>query len=98
MRRLLRVRAGAVEYNGEIASTGTIEDITDERAAQLALAEAERKYRSLFENSVTGMFRSHTDGRLLQANGALARILGYDDADSLLRGVVAHEPDLRQSG
>ncbi len=87
-RRLLRVRAGAVEYNGEIASTGTIEDITDERAAQLALAEAERKYRSLFENSVTGMFRSHTDGRLLQANGALARILGYDDADALLRGVV----------
>jgi len=87
-RRLLRVRAGAVAYNGEIASTGTIEDITDERAAQQALAEAERKYRSLFENSVTGMFRSHPDGRLMQANGALARILGYEDADSLMRGIT----------
>jgi diguanylate cyclase (GGDEF)-like protein/PAS domain S-box-containing protein len=87
-RRLLRVRAGAVEYNGEIASTGTIEDITDARAAQQALAEAERKYRSLFENSVTGMFRSHPDGRLLQANGALARILGYEDADALVGGIT----------
>ncbi len=87
-RRLLRVRAGAVEYNGEIASTGTIQDITDERAAQQALAEAERKYRSLFQNSVTGMFRSHPDGRLMQANDALARILGYDNADALMAGIT----------
>ncbi len=87
-RRLMRVRAGAVEYNGEIASTGTIQDITDDRAAQLALAEAERKYRSLFQNSVTGMFRSHPDGRLMQANDALARILGYDDAGDLIARVA----------
>ncbi len=87
-RCLLRIRASAVEYNGEIASTGTIQDVTDERAAQLALAEAERKYRSLFENSVTGMFRSHPDGRLMQANGALARILGYDDAASLMANIT----------
>jgi diguanylate cyclase (GGDEF)-like protein/PAS domain S-box-containing protein len=86
--RLMRVRAGAVEYNGEIASTGTLQDITDDRAAQLALAAAERKYRSLFKNSVTGMFQSHPDGRLMQANDALARILGYDSADALMTGVA----------
>ncbi|HEX3894662.1 MAG TPA: PAS domain S-box protein [Rudaea sp.] len=86
--RLMRVRAGAVEYNGEIASTGTLQDITDDRAAQLALAAAERKYRSLFKNSVTGMFQSHPDGGLIQANDALARILGYDSADALMSGVT----------
>jgi diguanylate cyclase (GGDEF)-like protein/PAS domain S-box-containing protein len=92
-RRLMRVRAGAVEYNGEIASTGTIQDITDDRAAQEALTEAERKYRSLFQNSVTGMFRSHPDGRLLQANDALARILGYDDGRDLIARIT-HMSDI----
>ncbi|MEP6483684.1 MAG: PAS domain S-box protein [Rudaea sp.] len=101
-RRLMRVRAGSVDYNGELASTGTIQDITDDRAAQQALAEAERKYRSLFENSVTGMFRSHPDGRLLQANDALARMLGYDDADELTArvshmGALYAEPGERSS-
>ena len=86
--RLMRVRAGAVEYNGEIASTGTLQDITDDRAAQLALAAAERKYRSLFKNSVTGMFQSHPNGRLMQSNDALARILGYETADALMTGVA----------
>ena len=100
-RRLMRVRASAVEYNGEIASTGTIQDVTDDRVAQLALAEAERKYRSLFKNSVTGMFQSHPDGRLMQANDALARILGYDNADALLAGIthmsqIYARPDERQ--
>ncbi len=87
VRRLIRIRASAVEFNGEIASTGTIQDITDDRRQQQAIADAERKYRALFQNSVTGMFQSHPDGRLLQANDALARILNYPDAAALLSGI-----------
>jgi len=33
------------------------------------------------------MFQSHPNGRLMQANDALARILGYDTADALMTGV-----------
>ena len=86
-RRLMRVRAAPVEIEGELAMTGTLSDVTDERAREQALRTAERNYRELFQHAVTGMFQSHPDGRLLQANDALARILGYADAESLKAGV-----------
>ena len=82
--RLMQVTSVAVDYEGRIASTGTIHDITDARLREEATAAAERKYRALFRNSVTGMFQSHPDGRLIEANEAIARMLGYADAADIL--------------
>jgi diguanylate cyclase (GGDEF)-like protein/PAS domain S-box-containing protein len=85
--RLMHVTSVAVDYEGRIASTGTIHDITDLRRRHDAISAAEHKYRSLFLNSVTGMFQSHPDGRLLEANDAIARMLGYTDAADILAHV-----------
>lgn len=82
--RLLHVQAGAVHYEGEVASIGTARDITEEQNQRDALEQAERTYRELFQNSVAGMFRSLPDGRIAAANDAFARILGYASADALL--------------
>lgn len=82
-RVLVEVRADAVQYQGDIASTGTIRDVTAERARQRALADAERQYRELFEDSPVGLFRSAPDGRLVEANPALARMLGFADVPAL---------------
>ena len=98
-RRLLHVHAGAVDFDGDIASSGTARDVTEEWRQRRALAEAERKYRELFQQSVTGMFQSRPDGRLLEANDALARIVGYADAATLkagishMREIYAHSDD-----
>ena len=86
-RRLMQVCSVAIDYEGGIASTGTMHDITDLRQRQEATAAAEQKYRSLFRNSVTGMFQSHPDGRLLEANDAIARMLGYADAADIIARV-----------
>jgi PAS domain S-box-containing protein len=40
--------------------------------------QAEKNYRSIFENAVEGIFQSTPDGRFLTVNPALANILGYD--------------------
>ena len=72
---------------------GSVVDITAHIEAESRLRESERKYRELFQNSVTGMFQSHPDGRLLQANDALARILGYASADTLKAG-IRHMTDI----
>jgi PAS domain S-box-containing protein len=48
------------------------------------LRQAEEKYRSIFENAVTGIFQSTPDGRYLSANPAMARILGYADPQDLI--------------
>ena len=52
-----------------------------------ALRSAEEKYRSLFENSIEGIFQTSPDGRYLSANPALARIYGYSSPDELINGI-----------
>lgn len=45
--------------------------------------EAERRYRSIFENAVEGMFQKTPDGQITAANPAMARILGYETPGEL---------------
>jgi diguanylate cyclase (GGDEF)-like protein/PAS domain S-box-containing protein len=77
------VHADAVQYKGDIASTGVLRDVTEERSHQLALENAERRYREIFERSPAGLFRTHLDGRILEVNPQLARLLGYDSPEQL---------------
>lgn len=52
-------------------------DITEQRRADVALKRAEEKYRSIFENSVEGIFQASPDAQYLSVNPALARMFGY---------------------
>ena len=63
------------------------EDITRRMRAEEERRQAEEKYRSIFENAVEGIFQSTVDGRLLTANPAMARMLGYDSAEELLEKI-----------
>jgi PAS domain S-box-containing protein len=53
-----------------------------------ATAQAEEKYRSIFENSVTGICQTTPDGRFLSANPGLARIYGYESVAALMANVT----------
>jgi PAS domain S-box-containing protein len=64
---------------------GTVQDVTEHKQAEDALGEAERKYRSIFENAVEGIFQTTADGRFISANPALARMLGFDSPEELIR-------------
>jgi diguanylate cyclase (GGDEF)-like protein/PAS domain S-box-containing protein len=77
------VCADAVVYEGELASSGVMRDVTEERAKQEALQAAERRYRELFESSPIGLFKSHPDGRLLEINPPLLQLIGYDSLEQL---------------
>jgi PAS domain S-box-containing protein len=61
-----------------------LQDITDRKHAEKALRDSERRYRLLFERNPAGMFRSTLDGKLLEANEALARMFGYGSREELL--------------
>jgi two-component system cell cycle sensor histidine kinase/response regulator CckA len=45
---------------------------------------SERRYRSLFEGNVAGVFRTAMDGRYLDCNEAYARIYGYASREEVL--------------
>jgi diguanylate cyclase (GGDEF)-like protein/PAS domain S-box-containing protein len=66
------------------ALEGIVEDITERMESELALREAERRYRSLFDNAIEGIFRTTPDGRYLDANTALARIYGFGTPQELI--------------
>jgi|GEM_PF-2579348 len=67
------------------AMVARIQERTEDRdRAEAALRAAEAKYRSIVENAVWGIFQSTAEGRLVTANPALARILGYDSRGGLI--------------
>jgi PAS domain S-box-containing protein len=59
-------------------------EVCDRKRAESALRQAEEKYRSIFENAVTGIFQTTSDGHYLSANPALARIYGYQSPQALM--------------
>ena len=71
-----------------IRVVGTITDIEKRRRAELAVREAEQKFRAIFENSISGIYQSSPDGRFMNVNSALAEILGYDSPEDLINSVT----------
>ncbi len=71
-----------------IRIVGTITDIEKRRRAELAMREAEQRFRGMFENSISGIYQIAPDGRIVSANPALAEILGYRSADELMETVT----------
>ncbi|MGE5658911.1 MAG: EAL domain-containing protein [Actinomycetota bacterium] len=70
---------------GEIVGyVGTLTDISDRKASEIALRQAEEKYRSIFENAIEGIFQITPKGHYLSANPALARIYGYESPEELM--------------
>ena len=59
-----------------------LKDITDRR-------EAERRYRELFDSIQEGLFFATPEGRFLDVNDAMVRMLGYGSREELLRGDVS---------
>ncbi|MDY6939990.1 MAG: EAL domain-containing protein [Cyanobacteriota bacterium] len=57
------------------------------KQTEIALRQAESKYRQIFENAVEGIFQSTPQGRFIAANPMLARIYGYDSPEELLATV-----------
>lgn len=58
-------------------------EITERELIEKALRESERRFRNLFENSPIGIYRTTPDGRILLANPALVKMLGYNSFDEL---------------
>jgi PAS domain S-box-containing protein len=71
--------ATASSHNNRPAIQVMLRDISESRKAADALRHSEARFRSLFENVLEGVYRSSADGRMLSANPALVRMLGYSE-------------------
>ncbi|HEY0677923.1 MAG TPA: PAS domain S-box protein [Chitinophagaceae bacterium] len=61
----------------------TIQDVTNIRAAQLALRTSESRFKSLFEHSIDGILLTQPGGSVKSANPAICEMLGYTSEEIL---------------
>lgn len=60
-----------------IGLEGSFVDISERKRFELDLRESEERLRSVFDEATIGMYRTTPDGRILMANKALVKLLGY---------------------
>jgi diguanylate cyclase (GGDEF)-like protein/PAS domain S-box-containing protein len=82
--RDVEVHSGPIVVSGRKLLYSIVHDVTERRRAEQALLQSEEKYRNIFDYASVGIYQSTRDGRLITANSALARILGYESVDQLL--------------
>ena len=86
---------GDIARAAEVFRRSLVDADEAREAAIRALAEqrlAEESYRKLFEGSVDGIYVTTPAGKLLNANPALARMMGYETPEALIRAIddIAH--------
>ena len=69
-------------------------DLTEQKEVEEALRKSEEKYRAIFENAVEGIYQTTPEGELVNANPAMARMLGYASVDALLATIKDVSRDL----
>ncbi len=65
-------------------ATADIALAMERRQAELALKQAENKFRSMFENAVEGIFQTTLEGRYTIVNPMLARLYGYSSPAEMI--------------
>ncbi len=58
-------------------------DISERKRWERNVQESELNYRSLFDHAVMPMYQSNSDGRFVNANGSLLKLLGYSTISEL---------------
>src|SRR5262245_31377123 len=64
---------------------GTVRDVSGRRQIEEALRVSEKRYRTLFERNLAGVYRSTLEGRILDCNESFARIFGYASREEVLQ-------------
>lgn len=80
------------DENNNSRIVGTMTDVEERERAEKALREAEKKFRAIVENAASGIYQLTPEGMFLSANPAMARLLGFNTTEELLRNIKnAHE-------
>jgi PAS domain S-box-containing protein len=74
-------------------------DITQRKSAEEKLQESEARFRNSFDHAAIGMAINSLDGKFLEVNQSLCKILGYTEEELLVKDYISltHPDDLEIS-
>lgn len=86
------------EGGANLGLVGVVTDVTGLKEAKAELRRAEERFRDIFMNAAEGIFTSTPDGRFVDVNPAMARMLGYASPEELLAEVTDVEKQVWADG
>ncbi|MFH1370716.1 MAG: PAS domain S-box protein [Planctomycetota bacterium] len=78
-----RVRQRTTDLAGAVEKLQ--KEIAERKRAEESLRRTEQRFKTIFDNTILGFYRTTPDGRILLANPALIKMLGYDSFKELAR-------------
>ena len=79
----VEVTANYLQYGDKEYSFAFARDITERKQAENALRASELRHRQFLERSASGVIRNTLDGRIVDCNAAIVRLLGYGSLEEL---------------
>jgi len=81
----LSMNITAIREEGAVVRyEGMCEDISARKKMEIALREAERNYRGIFDHAIFGIFQTTPEGRLLSLNSSMAAAYGFDSPEEAM--------------
>lgn len=80
----VEVHVTYLELEGREYFCAFARDITKRLEAEAAVRASEERYHSLFDGVPVGLYRTTPSGRMLDANAALVKILGFPSREDLI--------------
>ncbi|MFT6245270.1 MAG: PAS domain S-box-containing protein [Salibacteraceae bacterium] len=88
------------DSNGDLISLlGTVLDITERKKDQAALLQSEEEFRSIYENTYSGMPLIDLNGKFIKANQRFIELIGYSENELLNMTImdVIHPNDVSET-
>ena len=78
----VEVRAREFQQDDKALRFAVFRDLTEHKEMERQIAESEKKYRELYNNSPIALYCTRiSDGELLECNKALVELFGYDSKE-----------------
>lgn len=89
------------EKGETLGMVGVAVDITERKQAEIELRDSEIRFRNLFGTMPDGVYRSTPEGKFVEVNPAMIKMLGYESKEELMaidiKSQLYFDPDDRES-
>ena len=84
----VEVRTNYFKFDDRWLACAFDREITERKQTEEALTASEEKFRDLFDNAVEGIYRTTPDGHVVDANMAVARMIGYESPEEFIGNIT----------